>query len=585
MRSMGFANDVEMLASEGLNVQGAGSGEGNVLTFRFQWEEQSRAAAKEPMLELRWSIPVVGLHFMWHPAAGSSRKLRVDWMGDIATMTAVSAPVMSFYSEDGVNACTIALSETQKEVRWNMGVHEEDGTLLCRIRIPLDTFTGRESYTVSLWRDRSPVRYETAIGRVTRWWEEDCGLRPMPVPEAGRMPMYSTWYSLHQDITDSKIEEDCALAAELGLESVLVDDGWQTDDNSRGYAFCGDWQVASSKIPDMAAHVERVHRLGLKYLVWFSVPFVGRKSAAWPRFEDKLLWYDERLEAGVLDPRYPEVRAYLKETYLSRVAEWNIDGLKLDFIDQFYARPQSAKPKEGMDFCCVQEAVDVMMTGITDALRQRNPDFLIEFRQGYVGPNMRKYGNLFRVGDCPDDLISNRVGMVDLRLLSGSSAVHSDMLMWHPEESCENAAIQLENVLFATLQLSVRPGLLTEAQREMVCFWIRFMKEHCALLQQVPIHALYPQMLYPLVWTAESGEAIYALYAAELAVEPEEGLSRIIIVNANHGSELLLRLREPGTFRVTVQDCRGRLVSSGEQVLQGLCAMEVPAGGLVTLER
>ena len=24
---------------------------------------------------------------MWHPAAGSSRKLRVDWMGDIATMT------------------------------------------------------------------------------------------------------------------------------------------------------------------------------------------------------------------------------------------------------------------------------------------------------------------------------------------------------------------------------------------------------------------------------------------------------------------------------------------------------------------
>ena len=198
---------------------------------------------------------------------------------------------------------------------------------------------------------------------------------------------------------------------------------------------------------------------------------------------------------------------------------------------------------------------------------------------------MRKYGNLFRVGDCPDDLISNRVGVVDLRLLSGSSAVHSDMLMWHPEESCENAAIQLENVLFATLQLSVRPGLLTEAQREMVCFWIRFMKEHLSLLQKAPIHALYPQMLYPLVWTAEGGEAVYALYAAGLAIQPEEGLSRILIVNANHGGEILLRLREPGTFRVTVQDCRGRLVSSEDRELQGLCAIGVPAGGLVTLER
>ena len=28
-------------------------------------------------------------------------------------------------------------------------------------------------------------------------------------------------------------------------------------------------------------------------------------------------------------------------------------------------------------------------------------DVLIEFRQSYIGPLMRKYGNLFRAGDCP----------------------------------------------------------------------------------------------------------------------------------------------------------------------------------------
>ena len=27
------------------------------------------------------------------------------------------------------------------------------------------------------------------------------------------------------------------------MESIIVDDGWQTDDNNRGYAYCGDWAV------------------------------------------------------------------------------------------------------------------------------------------------------------------------------------------------------------------------------------------------------------------------------------------------------------------------------------------------------
>lgn len=362
MKSIGFVKEVEVLASKDLPVeytcQEGTVNNAQIINFTFHWQEESRKNAKSPLLEFRWSIPLVELHFVWHPAAGLSRKMKVDWMRDIATMTAVSAPMMSFYNEAGQNACTIALSETQKQVLWNIGVHEEDGTLLCRVKIPLETFVNRETYQVSLYRDITPVRYETAIRDVGQWWEKDCGITPLAVPEIGRMPMYSTWYSRHQKITDKEIEADCALAVQMGMKSVLVDDGWQTDDNNRGYAFCGDWQAAKSKLPDMAAHVERVHQMGMKYLIWFSVPFVGTKSPVWPRFSEKLLSFDEGRSTGVLDPRYPEVRQYLKDTYISRVKEWNIDGLKLDFIDDFHVRPESVDPKDGMDFQCVQEAVD-----------------------------------------------------------------------------------------------------------------------------------------------------------------------------------------------------------------------------------
>ena len=34
-----------------------------------------------------------------------------------------------------------------------------------------------------------------------------------------------------------------------------------------------------------------------------------------------------------------KVREYLKNIYINAVKEWNIDGLKLDFIDEFYLRP------------------------------------------------------------------------------------------------------------------------------------------------------------------------------------------------------------------------------------------------------
>lgn len=66
---------------------------------------------------------------------------------------------------------------------------------------------------------------------------------------------------------------------------------------------------------------------------------------------------------------------------------------------------------------------------------------------------MRTYGNLFRAGDCANDAIENRVRTIDIRLLSGATAVHSDMLTWNVNEPVEIAADQITNVLLQnTLQ-------------------------------------------------------------------------------------------------------------------------------------
>ena len=129
-----------------------------------------------------------------------------------------------------------------------------------------------------------------------------------------------------------------------------------------------------------------------------------------------------------LDPRYKKVRDYLVGIYKNAVTEWKLDGLKLDFIDSFVLKGKSLEPDSKRDYQSLEDAIHALMTEVTSALTAINPDILIEFRQSYVGPSIRKYGNMLRVGDCPCDTLKNRVGVINLRMTSGKTAVHSGVL-------------------------------------------------------------------------------------------------------------------------------------------------------------
>ena len=555
-----------------------------ILTVRLRWD--AAAAGETPFLELGFSLPQRGIAHMWHPACGPDRGLRADWMGPIDTMTSISAPVFCLLGASGESRCTFALSELRQRVRWYVGLREENACLVCRARIPAELFAARGEYAVSLYRDRTPGPFEDALDSVRRWWKSSCGAAPLPVPDGATLPMYSTWYSHHQLVDEKKVEDDCRLAAGLGMGAVILDDGWQTDDAGRGYAFCGDWEPTPSKFPDMAAHVARVHAMGMKYLVWFSVPFVGIRSSHWAQFSDKLLCFEESQGAGVLDPRYPEVRRYLTDTYCRAVRDWGLDGLKLDFVDELWARPETPAWREGMDCPDVQDAVNLLMTGVHEALRAIRPDILIEFRQRYIGPGMRAFGNMFRVSDCPGDLLRNRVGVVDLRLLSGSTAVHGDPIVWNREESCENAALQLLSVLFGVVQFSVRPQELDADKRRMVDFWLSYMRENRSVLLGGRLRPLSPQLLYPAVWADGENRRIAAVYDPHLAL-PLEGFGTAVeaadIANATQAESLLLDLRGAPSCRAEAVDCRGDAAWNG--VLEGgrIEAVPVPPSGLLRL--
>ena len=93
------------------------------------------------------------------PCAGGIVRCVPIWDAPIHTSFSTGAPVFCFYNEEGQNRLTIALSEVRLEALHSYGVHEEDGTLLCCLKLPLP-MTGSAG---ALQRDASAAAGEYAL--------------------------------------------------------------------------------------------------------------------------------------------------------------------------------------------------------------------------------------------------------------------------------------------------------------------------------------------------------------------------------------------------------------------------------------
>lgn len=533
-------------------------------------------------LTIRWQYNVIDVH----QRTCSLAQTKLCGMGRPKTRTSAAkdAPVWSMFNYAGTNRLTFAIADAINTCELSAQHAEETGRLTCRVELFVDPMPPLREYRTTIRFDRRELPYEMVVADVSDWWAAMPQYKPAPVPEHARLPMYSTWYSFHLGITPELIEKQCALAKPLGMDSVIVDDGWQTDDLNRGYAYCGDWEAAVGKFPDFRAHVDRVHALGMKYLLWFSVPFVGIHTKAYPRFEGKFLDPDPtgNRKWFILDPRFPEVREYLIGVYERCLREFDLDGFKLDFVDCFGTREETKDVfGNGRDYESVPEAADRLLTDVIARLRALKPDVMIEFRQSYTGPAMRKYGNIFRVGDEPNNAAGNRVGAMLLRQLAGNTAVHSDMVMWHYEDTVESAAMQLIHALFTVPQISVRLDEVPASHVAMIRRYLQFWRAHRDVLLDGTIHPLQPQHAYPAVVSETKAKVAAAAYANGFVPLPPIGKRTLLLANGTQDARVVIELPEAiGKRRVRVWSCTGELtLDESRELVAGVHSIPVPPAG------
>ncbi|MWV47204.1 alpha-galactosidase [Paenibacillus sp. HJL G12] len=536
-------------------------------------------------VQLSWMHPAIDISGYWDPGANREKGLRIDFSTPLESKATSLAPVCSVYNSEGTNRLTAAFSDAMRPLRMRAGIHEETAELEVWLELFTEACPPIDHYEAVIRIDTREVFYADCLREVSRWWADMPGYTPAWVPDTARMPMYSTWYSFHQQLDPDKIAEQCRLAKELGCEAVIVDDGWQTEDNQRGYAYCGDWEVAPKRIADMRHFVDRVHELGMKFILWYSVPFVGKHSKAWSRFESKFM-NSYGVDTAVVDPRFPEIREYLIGIYEEALRTWNIDGFKLDFVDSFnLSEEMRYSLGGGRDYDSVPEAVDRLLSDVMQRLKAIKPDVIIEFRQNYIGPLMRKYGNMFRVADCPNNYSQNRIGSIDIRLLSGSTAVHSDMMMWNWNEKPEHVALQFIHSLFSVPQLSVLIDQVPEVHRRVIGFWLSFWREHRELLLDGDLQPQSPEFMYPVVYAADGSRVLAAVYSEHIVHLSGEH-QVCLLVNGTSRDAVAVQLAGEVSGTMTVLDCMGAEISKvAVHLEEGLHLFKLPPSGLIRLQQ
>lgn len=503
------------------------------------------------------------------------------WWNDRSTcrsQLASNVPIAVAFDDNDESRFAVACSEAFNAV--NFGLYADERT--CELEGRFEFFTQpvmpMREYEVSFLIDRRMRFWADAVRESSDWLATQNGFQAAHVPESTFDPLYSTWYAFWDRPDAKTLEREAVLAAEIGMKTMILDHGWQMDGSSSLFSQTGDWRPGKSRFPDMKAHVAAVHKAGLKYMAWLSVPFVGNESVAWKRFDGKFLtggaW-----GTAVLDPRFPEVREYLLSTYERVVGEWGFDGLKLDFIDMFVLPNPDPAVKEdyaGRDIRSLPAAVDKLMRDVVSRLRKVNPEVMIEFRQKYMGPAIRQYGNMMRAADCPADPVANRKRIADLRLTSGPLAVHSDMLVWSRDETPEGAAQPILNALFGTIQYSMILDGLREDHRRVVRHWLDFTQKHRTTLLKSAFRPHHPELSYPIVEAESAAERIVAVYATATVAGLETVSKPTYVINATSCRGILIECGIEAGWRAF--DTFGTEVGRGK-VGPGISRLPVPASG------
>ncbi|MDD6036681.1 MAG: alpha-galactosidase [Lachnospiraceae bacterium] len=152
---------------------------------------------------------------------------------------------------------------------------------------------------------------------------------------AARPVLINSWEAAYFDFNGDTIVNLAKEAAGLGIDMVVMDDGWfgkRNDDNSS----LGDWNVNEEKLGcTLAELIHRINELGVKFGIWIEPEMVNEDSELYRKHPDWVIKIENRDPVRsrnqlVLDFSRKEVRDSVFEQICAMLDQGNIEYIKWD---------------------------------------------------------------------------------------------------------------------------------------------------------------------------------------------------------------------------------------------------------------
>lgn len=106
--------------------------------------------------------------------------------------------------------------------------------------------------------------------------------------------LINNWEATYFNFNEEKILQIARRAKELGVEMLVLDDGWFGKRNTDNCSL-GDWVVNPEKLPGgLNGLSDRLHDLGLKFGLWFEPEMISPDSDLYRAHPDWCLHVDGR---------------------------------------------------------------------------------------------------------------------------------------------------------------------------------------------------------------------------------------------------------------------------------------------------
>ncbi len=424
---------------------------------------------------VKFSYSIADIHSYWHsfmPSVGE----RIPWTMESTFAAQRGMPFVAFFNTAGISKLAVGLVDCDCDSKFSGKMNQETGCydITWEISAPeaIKDFGFWYDTVNRPWQEQIPL-----------WREELRGIT-CEYPASVWDPVFCTWYAVHGAMTQEWATGIAKQAAELGFKTFILDDGWCYPDMKRvspstigcWYEKIGDWQVDTGKFPDFKKHVADVKSYGMKYLLWVAPYLIGDRSAMYETLK-KIpgSMFGEYLEGYYkLAPENAAAREPMIDLMESLMKNYDLDGLKVDFLDQIH--PDLDAPRA--------EACYEFTRELSKRIRKCKPDAMIEFRQSYAVPRMLACGTQFRAGDAPFDFLLNLRRIAQIRLALGDGVpVHADPAYWPVDELPVNISRHFIAMMAGVPMLSVELADLSEEAKAICKFWISFYTRNAGWLK------------------------------------------------------------------------------------------------------